>query len=141
VAPRPIVLSSVLGEIVSGAVPDGAHVDVEISPDLAAVADPLVLDRILANLLTNAVRHGAPPIRLSAVRKDASLRIFVEDSGSGVSEELQERLFDRFARADAGVGSGLGLAIARAYARAAGGELFYREGAPGACFELIIPQE
>src|SRR4029079_1664781 len=58
VAPRPIVLSSVLGEIVSGAVPDGAHVDVEISPNLAAVADPLVLDRILANLLTNAVRHG-----------------------------------------------------------------------------------
>ncbi len=141
VVPKPIVLRSVVDEIVSGAVPADAHVDVDISADLAAVADPLVLERIVANLLTNAVRHGAPPIRLSAVRSDASLRIVVEDSGRGVAEELQERLFDRFTRTDTGVGSGLGLAIARAYAHAAGGELFYRGEAPGACFELVIPQE
>jgi signal transduction histidine kinase len=54
---------------------------------------------------------------------------------------LRDRLFDRFSRADSGVGSGLGLAIARAYAHAMGGELFYREGAPGARFELVIPQD
>jgi signal transduction histidine kinase len=48
-------------------------------------------------------------------------------------------LFDRFTRADTGSGSGLGLAIARAYAQATGGELFYREGAAGARFELIVP--
>jgi signal transduction histidine kinase len=141
VVPRPIVLSSVLGEIVSGVVPQGPPVDLDVAPDLAAVADPLALERIVTNLLTNAVRHGAPPIRVSALRKDASLRVFVEDSGSGVPEDLRDRLFDRFSRADAGIGSGLGLAIGRAYARAMGGELFYRDGAPGARFELIIPQE
>ena len=64
----------------------------------------------------------------------------MEDSGSGVPDDLKDQLFDRFTRADAGVGSGLGLAIARAYAHAAGGELFYRDGAPGARFELILPQ-
>lgn len=141
VVPHPIVLSSVLAEIVSGSVPQGLRADVDVPPDLAAVADPLALERVLTNLLTNAVRHGAAPIRLSAVRKDASLRISVEDSGSGVPEELRDRLFDRFSRADSGVGSGLGLAIARAYAHAMGGELFYREGAPGARFELVIPQD
>jgi signal transduction histidine kinase len=141
VVPRPIVLTSVLGEIVSGVVPHGPPVDLDVAPDLAAVADPLALERIVANLLTNAVRHGAPPIRVSAFRKDASLRVFVEDSGSGVPDDLRDRLFDRFSRADAGFGSGLGLAIARAYAQAMGGELFYRDGAGGARFELIIPQE
>jgi two-component system sensor histidine kinase MtrB len=141
VVPHPIVLSSVLAEIVSGSVPQGLRADVDVPADLAAVADPLALERVLTNLLTNAVRHGAAPIRLSAVRKDANLRISVEDSGSGVPEELRDRLFDRFSRADSGVGSGLGLAIARAYAHAMGGELFYREGAPGARFELVIPQD
>jgi signal transduction histidine kinase len=140
VVPRPIVLSSVLREIVSGAVPGGPPVDLDVPPDLAVVGDPLVLERIVTNLLTNAVRHGAPPIRLSAVRKDATLRLFVEDSGAGVPDDLKDRLFDRFTRADAGIGSGLGLAIARAYAQAAGGELFYRDDTSGARFELIIPQ-
>jgi two-component system sensor histidine kinase MtrB len=119
VAPRSIVLSTVIGEIVSGAVPWGLDVDVDVPTDLAVVADPLVLDRILTNLLTNAVRHGAPPIRVTALRTDTTLRVCVEDSGAGVPEDLRDRLFDRFSRADAGVGSGLGLAIALAYARAA----------------------
>jgi signal transduction histidine kinase len=140
VAPRPIVLASVLGEIVAGAVPPGLRVDIDVPPDLAVVADPLVLERVVTNLLTNAVRHGEPPIRLSALRKDTSLRVFVEDSGSGVPEDLKDWLFDRFTRTDSGIGSGLGLAIARAYAQAMGGELFYRDGTPGARFELIVPQ-
>jgi signal transduction histidine kinase len=141
VVSRPIVLSSVLGEIVAGVVPQGPQVELDVAPDLAVVTDPLVLERIVTNLLTNAVRHGAPPIRLSAVRKDSTLRILVEDHGSGVPEDLRDRLFDRFSRAESGMGSGLGLAIARAYAHAAGGELFYRDGTHGARFELTIPQE
>src|SRR4029079_999572 len=81
VSPRPIVLSSVLAEIAGGAVPQGLQVDIDVPPDLAMVADPLALERIVTNLLTNAVRHGAPPIRLSAVRKETSVRVHVEDSG------------------------------------------------------------
>jgi signal transduction histidine kinase len=140
VAPRPVVLQSLLGEIVAVAAPDDAPVELDIPANLAAVADPLVLDRIISNLVTNAVRHGAPPIRLAAEQRDRHLRVSVEDSGGGVPQELRTRLFERFTRTEAGSGSGLGLAIARAYARAHGGDLFYEDGARGARFELIVPQ-
>jgi signal transduction histidine kinase len=141
VAPRPIVLRSVLGEIVKTAAPKGLPLELDVPADLAAVADPLVLERVVSNLLANAVRHGAPPIHISAEQRDRHLRVSVEDGGTGVPEELRARLFERFARGDAGRGSGLGLAIARAYAQAHGGDLVYHEQPTGARFELVVPQE
>jgi two-component system heavy metal sensor histidine kinase CusS len=100
-----------------------------------------VLDRILSNLLLNAVRYGAEPIKLSAELGDKELRISVEDSGEGVSAEILPGLFERFGRSEsANVGSGLGLAIARSYARAHDGDLVYEPRKRGARFELIIPQ-
>jgi signal transduction histidine kinase len=141
VEPRPLVLASVLREIVSEALPTGANVAFDVPDDLAVVADPIVLDRIVSNLLINAVRYGAGPITVSAEVRVTSFRVTVEDSGEGVSEDLRPRLFERFARTDsANVGSGLGLAIARGYARAHGGDLVYDPGTRGARFELIIPQ-
>jgi signal transduction histidine kinase len=141
VEPRPLVLASVLREIVSEALPTGANVAFDVPDDLAVVADPIVLDRIVSNLLINAVRYGAGPITVSAEAGVTSFRVTVEDSGEGVSEDLRPRLFERFARTDsANVGSGLGLAIARGYARAHGGDLVYDPGTRGARFELIIPQ-
>jgi signal transduction histidine kinase len=140
--PEPLVLASVLGEIVSEALSIGATVEFDVPDDLTVVADRLVLDRVVSNLLINARRYGAEPITLSAKAGDTQLRITVEDSGEGVSEDLLLRLFEPFARTDsANVGSGLGLAIARAYARAHGGDLVYDRGARGARFELIIPQD
>jgi signal transduction histidine kinase len=140
VAPRPVVLRSVVADIVSAAAVDDVPVQLDIPPDLAAVADPLVLDRIVSNLLTNAAHHGAPPIRVAAEQRDRHLRVSVEDAGGGVPDALQPRLFERFTRSQAGSGSGLGLAIARAYARAHGGDLVYEAGESGARFELIVPQ-
>jgi signal transduction histidine kinase len=141
VEPKPLVLASVLGEIASAVLSSETSFELDVPDDLAVVADPLVLDRVVSNLLTNAVRYGAEPIMLSAEAGETVLRITVEDSGDGVSENLRSRLFERFARTDsANVGSGLGLAIARAYARAHGGDLVYDPGERGARFELIIPQ-
>jgi signal transduction histidine kinase len=141
VEPKPLALAGVLGEIVSEAISNGANVRVDVPDDLAVVADRLVLDRVVSNLLINAARYGAEPITLSAEVGDAQVRITVEDSGEGVPEEIRPRLFERFARTDsADVGSGLGLAIARTYARAHGGDLVYDPGARGARFALIIPQ-
>jgi signal transduction histidine kinase len=141
VKPKPFVLASVLGEIVSEALPSSATVEVDVPDDLVVVADRHVLDRVVSNLLINAVRHGAEPITLSAEVGDRQLRISVEDSGDGVADELRPRLFERFARTDsANVGSGLGLAIARIYAHAHGGDLVYDPGVSGARFELTIPQ-
>jgi signal transduction histidine kinase len=141
VRPKPFVLASVLGEIVSEALPSSATVEVDVPDDLVVVADRHVLDRVVSNLLINAVRHGAEPITLSAEVGDRQLRISVEDSGDGVADELRPRLFERFARTDsANVGSGLGLAIARIYAHAHGGDLVYDRRVSGARFELTIPQ-
>jgi signal transduction histidine kinase len=139
VEPRPIVLQSVLSEIAEGAVPAGTPLEVDVAPDLAVVADPAVLERVVGNLLSNAVRHGSPPIVIAAEQRDRHLRIAVEDHGAGIPEELQPRLFDRFARAEAASGSGLGLSIARAFARAHGGDLVYAPGNGRARFELIVP--
>jgi len=139
VEPRPVVLGRVLAEIAAQILPDDA-LQLDVPPDLAAVVDPLVLDRVISNLLLNASRHGRPPIVLAAEQSDSHLRIAVEDAGPGVPDELQARLFDRFARGEAGGGSGLGLAIARAYAQAHGGDLVYSPRGGGARFELIVPQ-
>jgi GAF domain-containing protein len=139
--PKPVVLSSVLARIVGETVPDPGLVRLSVPDDLAAVVDPLVLDRVLSNLLVNAVRYGEPPFLVSAEQRDRHLRIAVEDTGPGVDEDLRPRLFERFARGAETGGSGLGLAIARSYARAHGGDLVYEPGSSGARFELILPQQ
>jgi signal transduction histidine kinase len=141
VDPRPVVLKPVLADVVDGVLPSAAAVELDIPDDLAAVVDPLVLDRVVSNLLANAARYGAPPIRIEAQQRDRHLRVAVEDSGPGIPEELEGRIFDRFARGQGETGHGLGLAIARAYAQAHGGDLVYDPRARGARFELLIPQE
>jgi signal transduction histidine kinase len=140
VEPRPLVLQRVLTDIAGAAVPTDTPLEIDVAPDMAVVADPLVLDRVLSNLLINAVRYGEPPIVVAAEQRDRHIRIAVEDDGAGVPEELQNRLFERFVRGDIARGSGLGLAIARAYARAHGGDLVYSPGERGARFELIVPR-
>jgi signal transduction histidine kinase len=140
VEPRPVVLKAALADVVRGALPVSDAVELDIPDDLAAVIDPLVLERVISNLVANAVRYGAPPIRIVAHQRDRHLRVAVEDAGPGVPKELEGRIFDRFARGNE-AGHGLGLAIARAYAQAHGGDLVYDPRPSGARFELLIPQE
>jgi signal transduction histidine kinase len=141
VEPRPVVLKAALAEVVQGALSTSDAVELDIPDDLAAVVDPLVLERVVSNLVANAVRYGAPPIKIVARQRDRHLRVAVEDAGPGVPEELEGRIFDRFARGGGETGHGLGLAIARAYAHAHGGDLVYDPRPGGARFELLIPQE
>ena len=137
---RPVVLLLTLVDIVSAAVPQEAEVHLDVAPNLAAVLDPLVLDRVVSNLLVNAARYGSPPITVSADARDRHLRIAVQDSGEGIPDELQPHLFERFSRGEGARGSGLGLTIARAYARAHGGDLVFVPGTDGARFELLLPR-
>ena len=140
VNPKPIVVHSVLEEIAAATIPPGTSVTVEVSHDLAAVVDRLVLDRVVSNLLSNAVTYGAPPFVVTAERRGTHLRVAVSDRGPGVPEELRPRLFERFARGDEANGTGLGLAIARSYARAHGGDIVYETDDAGTRFVLIVPQ-
>ena len=121
------------------------HVDVRIDEALELDADPIVFGRILTNLVTNALRHGAAPVHLTADlgEADDQLQLVVEDAGDGVPEDVRTRVFEEFSRSAQSAGrpgSGLGLAIARSYAHAHGGELVLdRNGSRGARFRLVLP--
>jgi two-component system sensor histidine kinase MtrB len=134
------VLQSVLSKIAREALPQGTQVDLDVPDDLAVIADPLVLDRVVSNLLANAARHGSPPILLAAEQRDRHIRISVADGGEGVPDEIRPYVFERFERGADAPGSGLGLAIARAYAQAHGGDLLYDDTGEGARFEVVIPR-
>ena len=140
VDPKPLVVRTVLEQIARLALAPGTPVSFDVPVDLAAVADRLVLDRVVSNLLSNAARYGEPPFRVSAEQQDRHLRITVSDEGEGVPEELRSRLFERFAPGAEAGSSGLGLAIARSYARAHGGDIVYDPLERGARFQLILPQ-
>lgn len=121
------------------------EVEIVAAPDLEIALDPTAFDRIVSNLLLNALRYGAPPVHIEATKQDTHFRVFVEDAGPGVPAEFVPALFERFTRGEQSArevaeGSGLGLSIARAYARAHGGEVLYHDVTPhGARFELLIP--
>jgi signal transduction histidine kinase len=119
-------------------------VRVEVPDDLEAAVDPAAFDRIVSNLVANALRYGEPPVIVRAEQRDRHFRVTVEDRGPGVSAEFVPDLFERFTRStrakERGLGTGLGLAIARSYANAHSGELVYEPASPtGARFELVIP--
>jgi two-component system sensor histidine kinase MtrB len=121
------------------------HLEVEVSPELEAEVDPSAFDRIVSNLIVNALRYGSPPVSVTAEQRDRHFRLRVEDNGPGVPPEFVPRLFERFTRSDASkketAGAGLGLAIAKSYANAHGGDLLYHDAEPhGACFELVLPR-
>jgi signal transduction histidine kinase len=134
---KPLVLRGLLEQIAADSLPPETLLQLEVPGDLAAIADPLALDRIVSNLLTNAAAHGAPPIVLYAEQQDTHLRISVTDHGNGVAADATEQLFEQFSRGQTSKGAGLGLAIARAYARAHGGELLYHPSENR--FELVLP--
>jgi len=135
VQPQPLVLREALMPLANGS----ADVVIDVDPGLAIVADPLVLERVVSNLIRNARQHGKPPVRVTAEQRDRHLRISVLDCGEGVEEELVPRLFERFEHGGGG-GTGLGLAIAKAYANAHGGDLYYEPEPGGARFDFVLPR-
>jgi signal transduction histidine kinase len=145
ISPEPLRLRPKIEELVrplADARPNAVRI--AVPSDLEVVVDPAALDRMLTNLIANSLRHGKPPVTITADGRDRHLRLAVEDRGAGVSPEFVPRLFDRFARSPESRGrddgSGLGLAIAQAYARAHGGEIVYESAVPhGARFEVVIP--
>jgi signal transduction histidine kinase len=129
-------------EEIAGVVVDGSEIRIDVAEGLRAVVDTQAFDRILSNLIANAVRHGAPPFLVSAASSRGELAVTIEDRGSGVAEEFVGSLFDRFTRGatSSGKGAGLGLSIAQSYARAHGGSLTYQPAEPhGARFRLVLP--
>ncbi|WP_454597030.1 ATP-binding protein [Qipengyuania sp. SM2507] len=113
------------------------------------LGEPARLERVIENLLDNAVSFSPPDgaIAIDLEGRDGRILLAVSDEGPGIPEERREQIFERFhsLRPDAedfGNHSGLGLAIARAVAEAHDGTLIATsrsDGGDGACFVLSLP--
>ena len=145
IAPERFQVRARVEQLVASAVGTAAgRIEVEIDPELETDADPVAFDRIVSNLVTNALRYGLPPIVVDARQTDRHFRLSVEDRGAGVPLEFVPELFERFTRSsdarERAAGTGLGLAIARSYAHAHRGDLLYEPAQPsGARFQLVLP--
>ncbi len=124
----------------------------DVPIDLATVEPAVVranadqINRVIANLLDNAVRHARSRVTVSLTTTGEEARLTVDDDGPGVPEHLRERIFERFGRADGSRsrqsgGTGLGLAIVREIAGAHGGSIDLEPSPAGARFVLRLPAE
>ncbi|MDA7428040.1 ATP-binding protein [Primorskyibacter aestuariivivens] len=117
----------------------GFEVQIDLGGRRRIVSDPTRLRQVISNLLSNAIKFTETGgvglhVRLSD-EKPMQLALAVSDSGPGVPEGKQERLFQPFSQVDASVtrrhgGTGLGLSIARKMCRLMGGDLSFTPGVP-----------
>jgi two-component system sensor histidine kinase KdpD len=123
-------------------------VQTALDPELPLVEfDAVLIERVLVNLLENAIKYGAPPIVVGARAEPGALVLTVRDHGPGLPAALlghEQKLFDKFTRGEAESatpGVGLGLAICKAVVSAHGGEIAAgnaRDG--GAEFTVTLPR-
>ncbi len=135
--------------VASGHQPDRFVMDV--GPELPEVwADPDRVDQVLANLLENAVRHGAGTVTLQVVRVSEPLSeggpaalaiaVAISDEGEGIAEQDVQRVFTRFWHGSRRGGTGLGLYVVRGLVEAHGGSVQVgRSTAGGARFRFTLP--
>ena len=124
----------------------GIEVELELCPDeLLVVANPIQLEQVFINLLTNArdalADSKRKTIRIASSRDDERIRIAFSDTGPGIPRELQQRIFDPFfTTKEVGTGTGLGLSITYSILKEYGGGISVdsRPG-KGATFLVELP--
>jgi signal transduction histidine kinase len=138
-----------LGELVHETVEamrrdDAARLVVDVPPDLApAHAAPEQIQRVLFNLIQNAIRHtpadGSVTVRAEVAGE--GVQVEVADTGSGIAEDDRERIFEAFFQSGArsNGGAGLGLAISRAIVEAHGGRIWLEPSAAGTSVRFTLP--
>ncbi|MEZ5100754.1 MAG: ATP-binding protein [Thermoleophilia bacterium] len=127
----------------------GVELGLEVAPAPTVRADPARLDQLVDNLLSNAIKFtpegGRVTLRVFPSAGGAAVE--VQDTGIGIPEEEQARLFERFYRATTAIdrqigGTGLGLTICRAIAEAHGGEIGFRSRPGiGTTFRVTLREE
>jgi two-component system phosphate regulon sensor histidine kinase PhoR len=120
---------------------------IEGPEDLTVVFDPAEFEDIIKNLLTNAViynhHQGSIDVRYSSDQDN--FKLVVADTGIGIPEDDQQRIFERFYRVDKmrsrrNGGTGLGLAIVQAIVQRAGGEItLHSQVGVGSSFTVTLP--
>jgi signal transduction histidine kinase len=143
-------LDQLVGETVEAmraqAAAKGIAVETRVEGDLvAAQANPEKIQRVLFNLIQNAIRHTPEDGSVSVAAESAGQAIEVEvaDTGSGIPETERERVFEPFFRGDASrgtVGSGLGLSICRAIIEVHGGRIWLTSTETGTRVRFTVPR-
>lgn len=120
-------------------------VRLNVADAVTVCIDPTAIERAVANLVDNAVRHASSVVHVSVAGSATTAVIEVADDGAGIAPADRERVFDRFVRLDeardrdAG-GSGIGLPITRELVRREGGEVRLSDAAPGVCAQITFPR-
>lgn len=145
---RRVRLIDITGRAIRQVRPGADAKDVTITEDNRSApgdieTDPIKLEGILVNLLSNAVRHSPPGeeivVRSEAVGTDVVVHVI--DRGNGIAQEDQPRIFEPFVRVDpdSGLGSGLGLPVSRRMAELVGGRLTVSsDRGKGATFTITL---
>jgi PAS domain S-box-containing protein len=141
---RPVDLAMTV-ELALASVPDPSAVELHIADGLSVLGDSRRLEQVVANLIENALVHGAPPVTVEAVAGAEEVVLTVRDRGPGIPDSLVPTLFSRLRTLgrldrDRARGTGLGLALVKGLVEAMGGRVGY-ERAPdgGALFSLALP--
>ncbi|MDP9866920.1 MULTISPECIES: DUF4118 domain-containing protein [Streptosporangium] len=140
---QPVALEEVVPRAVDNLGPLRDRIEGDISVELPdIVADPALLERVLVNLMTNAVRYSPPghKVLITGSRHDDEVEIRVIDRGPGIPPQDHERVFLPFQRLGDrpnGTGVGLGLALSRGLTEAMGGTLIPEE-TPGGGLTMIV---
>jgi len=142
-ASRPVALDEVIPAALAGIDARGREISVDIPVSLPVVhADPILLERAVANVVDNAIRHtgAGTAVRVEAASVAGRVDVRVVDRGPGIPLGQRERVFQPFQRlgdtaSDTGIG--LGLAVARGFVDAVGGELSV-EDTPGGGVTMVI---
>ncbi|GAA4927378.1 two-component system sensor histidine kinase KdpD [Nonomuraea thailandensis] len=140
---EPVAIEDVLPHAVDDLGPLGERLATDIPPGTPEImADPALLERVLGNLVANAVRHSPAgvPVLVGASRHGDDVEIRVIDRGPGIPPEAHERVFLPFQRLgdrDNHTGVGLGLALSRGLTEAMGGTLT-PEDTPGGGLTMTV---
>jgi two-component system, OmpR family, sensor kinase len=137
------LLEAVARRFVARAEGSDVALEVHAADALEVRADRARVEQALGNLVDNALRYGAGPVRLEAAAENGAVALSVSDEGRGFAAEFLPHAFERFSRAD-GVrvsgSAGLGLAIVEAIAQAHGGTAYARNtSSGGARVGLVLP--
>jgi two-component system OmpR family sensor kinase len=148
---EPVNLSNLVADAVASARAAGPNHKVNFDKpidEIYALGDADRIHQVVANLLANSRTHtpSGTAIDVSIAQSEDGVRIRIADNGPGLSKEDQERIFERFYRADSsrvrqdGEGTGLGLSIVDAVMRAHAGQVSVEsELGKGAAFTLFFP--
>jgi len=143
-------LAAYIGDIVArfrpGFEASGRVLAVSVASPVTVWADPNLLERVIGNLLSNALRHGEGRTSITLTQLDDRCRVEVHDEGPGVPEDARDRIFERFVQLSSGdtrsaEGAGIGLALVREFTELHGGEFGIdgRAEGVGAGFWVELP--